>query len=70
MAFINNSRGNKKDVINITLWNFQKKRYYANDCPDKNTDTDDDASRQSVSANLTNGIRDETVMLQEVVHGG
>ena len=70
MAFINNGQGNKKDATNITLWNFQKKWHYANDCPDKNNDNDDDSSRQSVRANVTNWIWDETVMLQESVHVG
>ena len=72
MDFINNGPGNKKDDENITCWNLQMKGLYANYYPDNNTetDTDSDSSRQSGSANVTNGILYTTVMLQKVVNGG
>ena len=50
----------------------KRRAIYENDCPDKKTetDTDNDAPRKYVSANMTNRIRDTTVMLQEGVHDG
>ena len=71
MDFIKIRKGNKKDAMNITCWNFQKKVHYEYDCPEKKTETDNDAdaSRQYGSANVTNGIEYATVMLQEGVHG-
>ena len=72
MFFVNNGQDNKKDSTNITLWRFQKKGHYANDLPYKNTKTgtNADTSRQSDSANPTNGIRYATFMIQEGVNGG
>ena len=70
MAFINNGHIIKKDYAKIICWNFRNKGHYANDCPEKKTetDTDTDASRQSVRNNMTNVIRGETMMLQEGLH--
>ena len=72
MDFINNGYGIKKDSTKITCWNCGKKFHYADDSPYKNNDTDSatDESRKSVIDNVTNGIRDAIVMLQEVVHDG
>ena len=71
MALINNWHGIKKDARKSTCWNCINKGHYANDCPDKKTDTATatDASRQSGIANGTNIILDATVMLQECLYG-
>ena len=64
--------GINKDATKITFWNCRNKGRYANDLPDKKTetDTDTDASGQYGSANVTNLIQDATVILQEGVNDG